>query len=79
MPGTTITAAPPLPRMSQRWLNWIERTGNRLPDPVTLFVMLCGLVLAASAVGAAAGWSVVHPATGKTIAIVSLLNGEGLR
>ncbi|MGE5665873.1 MAG: AbgT family transporter [Betaproteobacteria bacterium] len=79
MPGTTITAAPPLPRMSHRWLNWIERTGNRLPDPVTLFVMFCGLVLAASAVGAAAGWSVVHPATGKTIEVVSLLNGDGLR
>ena len=78
MHGTTHSAAA-LPGMSQRWLNWIERTGNRLPDPVTLFVIFCGLVLAASALGAAAGWSVVNPANGKTIEVVSLLNGEGLR
>ena len=79
MTGSTDPTLAPPPGMSQRWLNWIERTGNRLPDPVTLFVMFCGLVLVASAVGAAAGWSVVHPATGKTIEVVSLLNGEGLR
>jgi len=70
---------PAEPQGGQAWLRWIERVGNRLPDPITLFILFCGLVLALSAIGAAAGWSVVHPATGKTIAAVNLLDAEGLR
>ncbi|MEG0822079.1 MAG: AbgT family transporter [Burkholderiaceae bacterium] len=67
------------PSITQRWLNGIERVGNRLPDPVTLFVLFCSGVLLLSAIGAAAGWTVIHPATGKSIAAVSLLNAAGLR
>lgn len=64
---------------TQRWLNRIERAGNRLPDPVSLFALFCLAVLVVSAIGAALGWTVVHPTTGKTIAATSLLNAEGLR
>lgn len=39
-------------------LNAIEWVGNKLPDPVFLFVLLAGLVMVFSAVGVAAGWSV---------------------
>lgn len=39
-------------------LDWIEWLGNKLPDPVLLFVGLTVLVVLLSAVGAAAGWKV---------------------
>ncbi len=33
------------------WLGWIERVGNKLPDPATLFLIGTVLVMIASAVG----------------------------
>ncbi|MGR8948944.1 MAG: AbgT family transporter, partial [Gammaproteobacteria bacterium] len=64
-------------------LNAIERLGNRLPHPATLFVLALGLVIAISAVAAAVGWSVTKPqldSNGETRIIVanSLLSGEGI-
>ncbi|MFO8038690.1 MAG: AbgT family transporter, partial [Sodalinema sp.] len=73
------------PRPSQTFSNldgvlgWIERVGNGLPDPVTLFLMLAIGVILLSALAAAAGLSVVHPATEETVTAMSLLSGEGLR
>lgn len=60
-------------------LQWVEKVGNRLPDPVTIFVVLCLLVAIASAIAAGVGISVTHPATGETIEAVSLLTPEGIR
>ena len=40
------------------WLGWIERVGNRLPDPATLFLIGTVLVMIASAVSAKTGWIV---------------------
>ena len=44
-----------------RWLNGIEKAGNKLPHPVALFAMLALLVVVISAVCAAcprlASWS----------------------
>ncbi|OAB57812.1 aminobenzoyl-glutamate transporter [Phormidium willei BDU 130791] len=57
----------------------MERVGNGLPDPVTLFLMLAIGVILLSALAAAAGLSVVHPATEETVTAVSLLSGQGLR
>jgi aminobenzoyl-glutamate transport protein len=57
----------------------VEWAGNRLPEPATLFVLLCVLVVLLSAVVASSGWSVRHPSTGEEVAAVSLLNGDGLR
>lgn len=66
-------------------LGWIERTGNRLPDPVVLFLWLVGGLIVISIVAAAAGWSAVHPLeidpeTGarKVIAATSLLSAENI-
>jgi len=47
--------APPRPR---GLLDWIEWVGNKLPEPVLLFVLLAAAVMATSVVGDAAGWSV---------------------
>ena len=59
-----------------RILNRVEIVGNRLPDPVTIFVILIVLLMLLSA--ALQGISVVSPVDGKTIVINSLLNQENL-
>ncbi|TCO69069.1 AbgT family transporter [Marinisporobacter balticus] len=62
-----------------KMLAFIEKSGNRLPDPITLFVIFCGLVLVVSYLAAKAGVSAVHPSTKETITVVNLLTKEGLR
>ncbi|MEY4999240.1 MAG: hypothetical protein RIS00_1284 [Pseudomonadota bacterium] len=61
------------------WLDRIERFGNRLPDPVAIFVLLMAVLVGLSAVAAAAGWSATNPATGALIASESLLSQENIR
>jgi aminobenzoyl-glutamate transport protein len=39
-------------------LDWIEWFGNRLPEPVLLFALLCAFVIALSGIGAWAEWSI---------------------
>ena len=67
------------PTRAMRMLNAIEQAGNRLPDPVLLFLWLCLFVALASAVAALMGARGVHPGTGETVAAMNLLSGEGLR
>ncbi|MFM7051015.1 MAG: AbgT family transporter, partial [Planctomycetota bacterium] len=63
-----------------RALGAVERIGNRLPDPATLFVLLGALVLVLSLVGAKAGWSVADPRDpSKTLVVDNLLDVEGIR
>ena len=57
----------------------MENIGNRLPDPVTIFVLLCFTIIIISAIASAMGLSVTHPATKETIKAVSLLTPEGIR
>ena len=61
-----------------RVLQRVERAGNALPHPTTLFALMAALVVVMSAVAASLDLSVVHPGTGKTIQPVSLLTVEGL-
>ncbi|WP_456269668.1 AbgT family transporter [Kushneria sp. AK178] len=63
----------------QRLLNAIERTGNRLPHPVTLFALLAALVALVSAVLSLLGLEVVPPGGGETVTVNNLLSGEGIR
>lgn len=65
-------------RAIERFLNLVERAGNALPHPTTLFAVLSLLVLVLSAIGAGLGLSAVHPGTGQTINAVNLLSVEGL-
>ena len=61
-----------------RVLNTVERIGNRLPDPVFLFLwLILGLVIL-SLIGSGLGWSAVNPVTGDTLAAQSLLSPENL-
>lgn len=60
------------------FLNGIERWGNRLPDPLVLFVLMAILVPVGSALAVWSGWEKVHPVTGDTVSAVNLLAPEWL-
>jgi aminobenzoyl-glutamate transport protein len=70
---------PFLSNLVPRALDAVERVGNKLPHPVTLFVILIGLVLVASWIMAMLGVRAVHPGTQQTIEAVNLLSVPGLR
>lgn len=63
----------------QRFLNTVERAGNALPHPATLFALLATVVVLLSWLCHTFGVAVVNPATGKTVAVVNLLSIEGLQ
>ena len=69
-----------------RFLNVVERIGNKLPDPVTIFVILWFVVLVLSYIVSKSGVTAVHPgqideATGKNLVVtgVNLLSKEQLQ
>ena len=64
--------------LMQRFLNIIERGGNALPHPATLFLILALLVLVVSLIGHLLGWEITHPATGEIVKTKNLLSAEGL-
>lgn len=66
--------------LTARALAIVERIGNRLPDPATLFVMLGLVVLVLSLIGSTMGWSVADPRTpGTTATVRNLLSVDGIR
>lgn len=62
----------------QRFLSVIERLGNLLPNPSTLFALLAAAVVGLSWIFSRMGVSVIHPATGQPVPVINLLNIEGL-
>lgn len=63
----------------QRILGVVERVGNVLPNPATLFASLAVMVVGLSWVFSRMGVAVIHPATGQSVPVISLLNVEGLQ
>lgn len=61
-----------------RFLNIIERGGNALPHPASLFAILALIALAVSSLGSWLGWSAVNPVTGQNETVLNLLSKEGL-
>jgi aminobenzoyl-glutamate transport protein len=61
-----------------RALDWVERVGNRLPDPAVLFLLLMLAVWVASWLLSGFSFSEVDPRTGQPIAIRDLLAGTAL-
>lgn len=62
------------------WLEKAERIGNRLPDPITIFLILTGCVAIASALFAGVSAEVVQrDGTVATKVVTSLLTFEGIR
>ena len=60
------------------FLTAVERGGNALPHPATLFAILALVIVVLSGFAAGTGLEVIHPGTGETIRPVSLLSVEGL-
>lgn len=67
------------PGRIDRILNRIEKAGNALPDPVTLYFLISVIIVIISWLAAKAGVSVVHPSSGETVTVVNLLTRDGLR
>lgn len=71
---------------NSKFLSWIERTGNKLPDPVFLFLYLVAGLILLSVFADILGWSAVHPTeidpetgSNKVITATSLLSAENIR
>jgi len=62
-----------------RFLDWVERTGNKLPHPFMMFVILMVAVVVLSAVLAAFKIEVKHPSKDSMVAIRSLLSANGVK
>ncbi len=60
-------------------LNAVERAGNKLPDPVTIFLILIAIVMGASVVASLAGLSAVHPMTGETVSAQNLFSATNIQ
>lgn len=82
----TTDTPPPAAEPQKGFLAWIERTGNKLPDPVFIFLYLIVGLIVLSLVAAGLGWSALHPTemaedgSGKLlIAAQSLLSPANIR
>lgn len=62
-----------------RFLDFVERVGNKLPDPFILFIILSLFVIFTSWVFHLFNASVIHPGTGEELEIKSLASGEGIQ
>ncbi len=62
-----------------RFLSIVERAGNLLPHPATLFFLLTIFVVVASYVAGLFELSVLHPKTGEPVVPVNLLSVDGLQ
>jgi len=65
-------------KLLDKFLNLIEKVGNALPHPATLFALFAIAIVVISGIVSAFNLEVTHPATGEIIKPVSLLNVEGL-
>lgn len=80
MKPTVMTEASNPPRRSaiDRFLSVIEKGGNALPHPATLFALLALFVVVLSGITAQFDLMVAHPVTGDEIRPVNLLTVDGL-
>lgn len=68
-------------RARSAWLAALERAGNRLPDPILVFILALAAVILGSALAAASGWTVAGSATAEgptELRAASLLSSEGI-
>ncbi len=72
-------AASPSGGVLNRFLDGLERVGNRLPDQVTIFVGLCVVTLIVSWWAATSGLAITHPVDGKPIEPANLLDKNGIQ
>ena len=73
----TTTAGAPATGLD-RFLNFIERAGNKLPDPAILFVIALAIVWVASALLAPVQFTEIDPRNGTPIRVANQLSGTAL-
>lgn len=61
------------------FLDAVERFGDRLPDPVFIFVWLIAILMAISAVAAFFQFTAVNPITGETLMAQSLFSRDNIQ
>lgn len=62
----------------QRFLDFVEVAGNKLPDPAMLFFLLMLIVWVLSAVLSPIDFGEVHPRTGEELNVQNMLTGQNL-
>ncbi|MGA4516638.1 AbgT family transporter [Solibacillus silvestris] len=62
-----------------KFLNTIERVGNKLPHPFMLFFYLTLILIALSFVLGTMQAAVIHPTSGEEVVVKNLLSKEGIR
>ncbi len=78
MSNQAVQSAPqPVSRMD-RFLNLIERAGNKIPDPAILFFWALIIVWVASALLSQASFDLINPRTGEALQVNNLLTGTEL-
>lgn len=60
------------------FLSWVEKLGNKLPDPFWLFVILAGVVAVSSWIGSTIGMSATDPASGDPVEVDNLLTHDNI-
>jgi len=61
------------------FLQWVERVGNKIPNPFLLFVYLIAVLMVASAVISWLNITAVNPSNGEIIQVKNLLSVEGIQ
>ena len=62
----------------ERFLDWVERVGNKLPHPFFLFVYLTVAIMILSAILSMTGVSAINPAKGEEVVVQNLLTRNGV-
>ncbi len=73
-----MTSSKPRKPILPRILSSIERVGNALPHPATLFAILAGSVIFFSWLLSELGLTAIHPKDGSVIAPINLMSRAGL-
>jgi len=66
------------PRSGSRILDWVERVGNKLPDPAALFLILMAVVWVVSALLAGVSFAEIDPRSGNPIQVNNQLDPDRL-
>lgn len=79
MSNQAVKSAPPAnsSRMDG-FLNFIERAGNKIPDPAILFFWALVIVWVSSALLSNVSFDLINPRTGDALEVKNLLTGESL-
>ncbi|WP_434670993.1 p-aminobenzoyl-glutamate transporter (plasmid) [Klebsiella sp. B345] len=66
-------------KSSVKIFNWIERVGNKIPNPFVLFIYLIVVLMISTAIISTIGLTVKNPATGDIVKVNNLLSTAGIQ